>query len=36
MILEKSIGNHYALILGDYLQELSILASLLGLNLEVY
>jgi L-fucose isomerase-like protein len=36
MILERSIGNHYALILGDHLQELSILASLLGLNLEIY
>jgi|GEM_PF-331489 L-fucose isomerase-like protein len=33
-ILKKSIGNHYALILGDWTEEISNAAEILGLNIE--
>ncbi|MEM0179350.1 MAG: hypothetical protein QW326_05330, partial [Fervidicoccaceae archaeon] len=33
-ILKKSIGNHYALIIGDWVEELSAAGELLGLNVE--
>ena len=36
VILDRSFGNHYALVLGDHTEEISGIARLLGLNLETY
>lgn len=36
VILDRSFGNHYALILGDHTEELSGVARLLGLSVEAY
>lgn len=35
ILLDKSIGNHYAMVVGDYTLELRVLAKVLGLNVEV-
>lgn len=35
ILLDKSIGNHYAMVIGDHTLELKVLAKALGLNVEV-
>ncbi|RLC35825.1 hypothetical protein DRH29_05720, partial [candidate division Kazan bacterium] len=35
ILLDKSIGNHYAMVVGDYVLELKAFAKALGLNVEV-
>lgn len=34
-IISKPMGNHYALILGNHVDELSLVAKILGLEVEV-